>query len=64
MRPRWIAAIAPFRRYLPDLPDVIGIAGAAAMCHGIARVYAPAAWIAGGLLALIGAVLLARKGGA
>jgi hypothetical protein len=48
------------RPFVPELSDVLGLAGAGALVHGIARVYVPAAWIAAGLLALGAAVRLAR----
>jgi hypothetical protein len=44
-----------------SLSDLLGVVGAGALVHGIARVYVPAAWIAGGLLALVAGVLLARQ---
>jgi hypothetical protein len=55
---RWLSRIRP---HLPDLSDLLGLGGASALLHGIARVYAPAAWIVGGLLALAAALLLARR---
>jgi hypothetical protein len=54
-------ALTWIRPRLPDLSDLLGIAGAGVLVRGIALVYVPAAWIAGGLLALAAGVLLARQ---
>jgi len=53
--------LARFRAYLPDVDDVLGLAGSTALLHGIALIYVPAAWIVAGLLAITAAVLIARK---
>lgn len=42
------------------LPDILIIAGVAAISFGAWMVYEPAGFIVGGLLALAGGVLLAR----
>lgn len=46
---------------LPATTDVVGVAGAAAVIIGIAQIYAPAAWICGGLMALAVAGLAALR---
>ncbi len=45
----------------PAATDVAGLAGAAAVIVGIAQIYAPAAWITGGLMALAVAGLAALR---
>ena len=40
--------------------DILGLAGAAAILEGVREVYAPAAWIVAGLMAIAGALALAR----
>lgn len=40
--------------------DVLLLAGAFALLHGLALVWLPLAWIAGGLLAFAGSFYLAR----
>lgn len=50
------------RSWLPDVVDIVGLAGAIALLRGVAQIHPPTAWIVAGLLALAAAVLLARKG--
>jgi hypothetical protein len=52
---------AYFGRYLPDLPDFLGVFGFSSVIFGVYQVYPPAAFIvAGGLLMTI-AYLKATK---
>lgn len=44
------------------LPDFLLVGGAAALAYGAWLVYAPAGFIVGGLLALVGGVILSRSG--
>lgn len=44
-----------------SLPDLIGLAGAAALLYGIALISGPAAWIVGGLLAIALSCLAAAR---
>lgn len=44
------------------LPDALLVGGAAAISAGAWQVYAPAGWIVGGVFALAGGLLLARRG--
>lgn len=52
------------KKFLNALPtvvrDVSGVVGAALVAYGAWRVYAPAGFIVGGLLLLVGSVLAAR----
>lgn len=41
--------------------DISGVAGVAAIVHGLGLIYEPAAWISGGLAALAASVLLQRS---
>lgn len=43
--------------------DLSALAGAGAIIHGVDLIYHPAAFVVGGLFALTGAWLTARKGG-
>lgn len=43
--------------------DILLVFGAVAVTEGAALIYAPAGWIAGGVLAIVGGVLAARGGG-
>lgn len=43
------------------LRDLIGIAGAGSIVYGIWQIYAPAAYIAGGIMLTGAALLLARR---
>lgn len=44
----------------PMVRDLAGISGAAMVAHGAGLVYAPAGWIVGGAMVLIGVFLHAR----
>jgi hypothetical protein len=51
----------------PRLPalfrDGVGVAGAAAMIHGVGLVYVPAAWVLCGVMMVAAGWLLAKRGG-
>jgi hypothetical protein len=49
------------RPFVPELSDVLGVAGAVVLLRGVSLVYVPAAWILCGLLVLGAGVLLARQ---
>lgn len=44
------------------LPDALMVGGAAGFSYGAGLVYAPAAWLVGGLFSLAAGVVLARGG--
>ena len=50
-------------RHLPQLAlDLVALGGLAAVVYGVALIYAPAAWILGGLVAAATAAGLSRRG--
>jgi hypothetical protein len=48
----WATARAAGRFAGEQVPETLLLGGACALTYGIAQIYVPAAWIAGGLLAL------------
>lgn len=43
-----------------QVPDLLMAGGAMAIATGAAQVYGPAGWIAGGVLAITGGIVMAR----
>lgn len=52
------AAAAVLRALPPMLRDLVGVAGAASIVYGIWQMHVPAAWIAGGAMAVLAALRL------
>lgn len=54
-----------FRATVPKLvPDALAVVGAVVITYGVALIYPPAGWIAGGILLVVAAVIWSKGGGA
>lgn len=55
---------ARLRETIPKIaPDVLMLLGATAIVKGVGMIFLPAAWLAAGILLIVGAVIWSKGGG-